>query len=132
MNSARSFLREDRGAVTAEFTVLVPFFIFLLVLIADAATIYLTHTEMYNGAREISRRMATGELKNEDDVKTYAATKLFLGHRTYFVDADFASDRKVIIAVHLYEAAIFGYFFKPILGEELVAIAATGEEPKLE
>lgn len=132
MCSMRRLLRDDTGAVTTEFTVLVPFFIFLLVLFADATVIYLTHSEMFNAAREISRRVATGELQDHSQVQAYAADKLFLGQRDYYVGVDFSGDKTVTIAVHLYDAAIFGYFFRPILGRELVAISTAGEEPQIE
>lgn len=127
----RRLVRDDTGAVTLEFTVLVPFFIMLLVFFADATVIYSTHTEMFNAAREISRSMSTGELGDQSQVESYAVKKLFLGERTYYVDADFTDDKKVTIAVHLYDAAIFGVFFRPILGKELVAIATAAEEPRI-
>lgn len=131
MSGMRRFLRDDAGAVTVEFTVLVPAFVLMLVFFADATVIYMTHTEMYNAAREISRSVATGELGNDGEVEAYAAEKLLLGGRTYYINAEFSGDKTVMIAIHLYEAAIFGAFFQPILGDELVAVATTGEEPRI-
>lgn len=128
----RRLLRDDRGAVTVEFTVLVPVFVLLLVFFADATVIYMTHTQMFNAAREISRRVATGELGDESAVDAYAAEKLMLGERTYYVDPEFSDDNRVVIAVKVYEALIFGNFFVPILGDAMVAVATTGEEPRLE
>ncbi len=131
VSSMRRLVRDDAGAVTTEFTVLVPVFVMLLVFFADATVIYSTHTEMFNAAREISRSMSTGELHDESQVESYAVEKLFLGERTYYVDADFTDDKKVTIVIHLYDAAIFGVFFRPILGRELVAIATAAEEPRI-
>lgn len=128
----RRLLSDDRGAVTVEFTVLVPVFVLLLVFFADATVIYMTHTQMFNAARELSRRVATGELEDENAVDAYAAEKLMLGQRTYYVDPEFSDDNRVVIAINLYEAVIFGNFFQPILGDALVAVATTGEEPRLE
>ncbi len=128
----RRLLSDDRGAVTVEFTVLVPVFVLLLVFFADATVIYMTHTQMFNAARELSRRVATGELGDESAVKAYATEKLMLGERTYYVDPEFSGDNRVTIAVNVYEAVIFGNFFEPILGDAMVAVATTGEEPRLE
>lgn len=126
------FLRDERGAVSVEFTVLVPFFVFMLVLFADATTIYMTHTEMFNTAREISRRIAIGEIKSPDEAKTFAANHLFLGQRDYQVNVDFKDDVTVSVAINVYDAAIFGYFFRPLIGRQLVAVATVGEEPRIE
>jgi len=132
MGALRGFLRAEQGAMTIEFTTLVPFFIMLLVFFADATIIYLTHSEMFNVARDISRRMTTGELQNDTDVEAYAADNLFLGTRTYYVFTDHSGDKTVSLAISLYDATIFGFFFQPILGRELVATATMGEEPRIE
>ena len=129
--SMERFLTDQKGAVTIEFTVLVPFFIFLMVLFFDGATVYMTHSEMYSSARDIARRMSTGELKTEQEVLNYAAGSLFLGDRTYTVDADFGGEMRCAISVTIGDAAIFGVFFKPILGRTLVASAVMSREPKI-
>lgn len=132
MRGTARFIADERGAISIEFTTLVPFFIMFLVFFADATIIYLTHSEMFNVAREISRRMSTGELENSDDVQAYAADHLFLGSRDYYVGIDFLGDKTISIVVSVADAAIFGYFFKPILGKELVATATAAEEPRIE
>jgi len=127
-----ALLRDETGVVTTEFTVLVPFFVFLMVFFADATVIYLTHSEMFNAAREISRRVATGEIQSESDAQWYADNKLMLGARTYNVGIGFSgNDRTVRIGIPLYDAAIFGVFFRPVLGRELVATAVVSEEPRV-
>ncbi len=128
----RRLLRDETGAITTEFTVLVPFFVLLMVFFADATVLYLTHSEMFSAAREISRRVSTGELQDLSQVEAYAADELHLGDRVYFVDVDFSGDKTVRIVVHLYDAAIFGAWFTPILNEELVAISTTAEEPRID
>jgi len=123
---------DESGAVSLEFTVLVPFFVMLMVFFADGTVIYLTHTEMFNAAREISRRASTGELQDQSQAQSYANSKLLLGERTYYVDVDFSGDNKTVtIAIPLYDAAIFGVFFRPILGKALVAVATTSAEPRI-
>lgn len=128
----RQFVRDERAAVTMEFTVLVPFFVMLLLFFADATIIYMTHTTMFNVAREISRSASTGEFQDQNQAQSYANEKLLLGERTYYVAVDFSGDDKTVrIAIRLYDAAIFGFFFRPILGRELVAIATASGEPRI-
>lgn len=125
------FLRDERGAVTIEFTFLVPFFVLLLVLFADSAVVYLTHTEMFNVARDAARRMSTGQLKTNAEVVTYAQQHLHLGSRTYGIEPNFGSNNQVTVFIHVSEAAIFGYWFGPVLGQTLAATATVQAEPPL-
>ena len=127
----RRFAQDDEGAITAEFTLLVPIFVLLMVFFIDASTIYLTHSEMYNVARDMSRRMATGELQNDDDVQAYAADHLHLAQRRYYVSTSFQGDKMVAIYADVVDSAVFGFFFKQLLGRELVALVATAEEPRI-
>ena len=131
MRALRRFLRDDEGAVTIEFTTLVPFFIFLLVIFADFAAVYLTHTEMYNLARDAARRMSTGELKDADEVVAYAEEHMFLGQRLYTVFTDFGpnGNMQVLVEVPVGEAAFFGFFLGPLIGESLTATATVSREP---
>lgn len=131
MRCMSRFLRDQKGAVTVEFTVLVPFFVLLLVFFADAAVIYLTHSEMYSVARDAARRMSTGELETMDEVRDYAAQHLHLGQRTYYVSADFGAEKRVTVEIPVVDAAIFGAWFTPLLGRKLQATAVTHREPKL-
>ena len=131
MRSVDRFLRDSKGAVTIEFIVLVPAFVFLMVFFTDVSIIYLTHSEMYNAARDVSRRMATGELKTATEVKTYAAEHLHLGARTYSVDPQFGDAMTVTIAIGIDEAVFFGAFFQPILGRSLVATSTVQREPRI-
>ena len=132
MAGLAAFLRDDRGAISVEFTVLVPFFVLLLVFFADATVIYLTHSEMFNTARELSRRMATGQIQTQAQAEAYVADKLLLGQRTYYVWTDFHNDKSVAVVIDVVDAAIFGHWFRPLLGRELVATATVGEEPRIE
>lgn len=130
-NRTSRFLRDEKGAVTIEFTVLVPFFVLLLVLFADAAVVYLTLTEMYNVARDTARRMSTGQLATDDDVLAYAQQHLHLGSRTYTIDPDFGMSNRVTVFIPMSEAAIFGVWFTPVIGRTLAARATVQSEPPL-
>jgi len=125
----RSFLADEQGAVTTEFTVLVPFFLMLLVLFADGSTVYLTHSEMYTAARDTARRMSVDEITTVQQAREYAASRLLLGDREYTVTPSFGGDMTVSISLSIEDAAIFGYFLKPIIGRQLTATSTMRREP---
>ncbi len=130
MRSVFAFLRDEKAAVTIEFVLWVPIFVGLLVLVTDASIIYLTHSEMWNVARDTTRRMTTEQITTTAEARDYAAAHLFLGGRTYVIDPDFDSaDMNITIAIGLDDAAIFGFFFKEILGRSLVANVTMRREP---
>jgi Flp pilus assembly protein TadG len=131
MLSFNRFIKDTKGAVTIEFTVLVPAFVFLMILFVDTSIVYLTHSEMYNAARDVARRMATHELQTESDVQAYTAEHLFLGMRTYTVVPNFGGEMSVSISVSVNQAVFFGVFFEPILGKSLVATASVRREAPL-
>ena len=125
------FIKDSKGAVTIEFVVLVPAFMFIMVLFVDTSIVYLTHSEMYNAARDIARRMSTHQLETPADVQAYAAEHLSLGARVYIVDPNFGSVMSVSIAVGIDQAVIFGALFEPILGKTLVVTASVRRETRL-
>ena len=84
---------------------------------------------MWNVARDTTRRMTTEEITTTAEARDYAAAHLFLGARTYVIDPDFGGDMNVTIAIGLDDAAIFGFFFKSILGQSLVASVTMRREP---
>jgi len=131
MRSVFAFLGDEKGAVTIEFVLWVPIFIGLFVFVTGASIIYLTHSEMWSVARDTTRRMTTGEITTRDEARDYAAAHLFLGSRTYVIDPTDSAlvDMNIAIAIGLDDAAIFGFFFKPILGRSLVASVAMRREP---
>jgi Flp pilus assembly pilin Flp len=129
IKSISGFLRNDEGAVTIEFTTLVVAFIMMLVFFTDASILYATRTEMWNVARDITRRMSTQEITTFAEAQDYADTHLLLGGRNYLIDPDFGGDVNVKIAVTIGDAAIFGSWFKPIVGDYLVASVTMRKEP---
>ena len=130
MRSVFAFLRDEKAAVTIEFVLWVPIFIGLFVFVTDASIIYLTHSEMWSVARDTTRRMTTGQITTDAEAREHAAARLFLGSRTYVIDPELASsDLNITIAIGLDDAAIFGFFFKEILGQSLVASVTMRKEP---
>lgn len=131
MPAIRQFLKDTRGAVTVEFTLLVPFFLLLMMFFADASVLYQTNSEMYNAARDIARRMATGELATVQQVRDYAASHLYLHDRYYVIYPHFGSNMTLTIAVAVDQAVFFGTFFRPILGKTMTASSTMRREPRL-
>jgi Flp pilus assembly protein TadG len=129
MRSVLTFLGDEQGAVTIEFVLWVPVFVSMLVFVTDASIIYLTHSEMWNVARDTTRRMTTRQFTNVSEARDHAAAHLFLGERTYVIDPDFGTEMNVTIAISLDDATIFGFFFKSILGKSLVASVTMRNEP---
>ena len=129
MRTIFTFLRDETGAVTIEFVLWVPIFIGLFVFVTDASIIYLTHSEMWSAARDTTRRMTTGEITSRAQARDYAAAHLFLSSRTYVIEPKFGGEMNVTLAIGLDGAAIFGFFFKPILGQSLVASVTMRKEP---
>jgi len=97
MQSVFALLHDEMGAVTIEFVLWVPIFASLLVFVTDASIIYMTHSEMWNVARDTSRRMSTEEITTVNEVRDYAAAPLFLSEREYVIDPSFGSDMNVAI-----------------------------------
>lgn len=131
MQGIGRMLRDEGGAATIPFVVIFPFFIFMMILFTDCAVIYLTHSEMYNVARDAVRRMSTGQLTSEDEVTAYAAEHLHLGGRRYVVHSGFSGEMRIAIVVPVRQAAVFGldFMLNPIMGDSLIATAVMRREP---
>lgn len=112
MRFLNSFLRDETGAVLIEFVLWVPVLMAVLLVVVDVATIYVTHTEMWNVARDTARRMVTGALLTEDEAETYASEAMNLRqHFNYQVVATYAEPNtvEVIIRYNVADMSILGY-----------------------
>ena len=89
----------------------------------------MTHSEMWSVARDTTRRMTTGEITSRAEAADWAASHLFLGSRTYVIDPDFGGEMNLTIVIGLDDAAIFGFFFKQVLGRTMVASVTMRREP---
>ncbi len=115
----RAFISDDRGTATTEFVLWLPVYFIMLVAITDASILYLTHTEMWNTARDSARRISVGAMAAAD-APDRAEERLLLSGRTYTVAASDAGRVIVEISVGVDDASIFG-FYGPVLGRRLVA-----------
>lgn len=130
MTGATDFLRDETGAVTIEFVTLVPMFVAMLMFFTDASILYLTHSDMFNAARDIARRMSTEQITTVEQAQSYAAENLQLYDRVYVLTTDPSlAEMTVTISVGVRDAAIFGAFLSPILGRTLTASATMRREP---
>ncbi len=119
MASLRRFIRDQAGTASIEFVLWAPVYVILLVAVTDASILYLTHTEMWNAARDTARRISVGTL-NAAGAPDHAGKKLLLSGRTYTLAVSDTGPVIVEISVNVGDASVFG-FFKPVLGRELNA-----------
>ena len=130
MTGMKRFLTDDKGAVTIEFVTLVPMFVLMLMFFTDASILYLTHSDMFNTARDIARRMSTEQITTVAEAQAYAVESLQLYNRVYVLTTDPAlAEMTVTISVSVRDAAIFGAFLAPVLGRTLSASATMRREP---
>jgi len=130
MSAVKEFLKDETGAVTVEFVTLVPMFVMMLMFFTDASILYLTHSDMFNAARDIARRMSTEQITTVEQAQTYAAENLQLYDRVYVMATNPAlAEMTVTISVGIRDAAIFGAFLAPVLGRTLSASATMRREP---
>ena len=121
------FLRDEYGGVTVEFVVWVVPFMAMLALIVDASILYLTHTEMWNVARDVARRLAIGDI-TIPQAYDYAEEELFLYGHSYNMTATVGVDVVVSIGTSVADASVFGIFGRFIDGD-LVARVVMRREP---
>lgn len=132
MSGVRDFLRDETGAVTIEFVTLVPMFVIMLMFFTDASILYLTHSDMFNSARDIARRMSTDQITTVEQAQAYATESLQLYDRVYVLTTDpRLANITVTLSVGVRDAAIFGAFLAPVLGRTLTARATMRREPLL-
>ncbi len=83
----------------------------MLLVAIDATTIYVTHTEMWNVARDTARRMVTGKVLTEADAEAYALNAMGLRDWPYAVNADYGTNGVVefTIAIEAGDMSILGY-----------------------
>jgi hypothetical protein len=93
-----------------------PITVALLIIIIDASMLYLTHTEMWNVARDTARRMTTGTLATEDLAEVYAKDQLNL-YRAFDSGYNVVAQRDpdtamtVVITLSLSDASIITSYF---------------------
>jgi Flp pilus assembly protein TadG len=134
MRGILTFLRDDRGSQTIEFILWIPIFVALLTIVIDATTLYLTHTEMSNVARDTARRMTAGYILNKADAEAHAASAMNLRDYPYVVSAayDLNTGVEVVIAVKVKDMSIIGYLSPlTILGGTITSRVVMRPDPDI-
>lgn len=112
MRSLERFRRDETGALTIEFVLWVPIILGVLLLVVDATTMYITHSEMTNVARDTVRRMVTGVILTTDEAEAYAVDAMRLrDNYSYYVEADYdmTTGAEVIMRFAVADMSVFGY-----------------------
>jgi Flp pilus assembly protein TadG len=110
MRGILTFLRDERGSQTIEFVLWLPIIGALLVVISYASILYMTHTEMWNVARDTARRLTVGTLLPAD-AEDYARSQLKLyevfgtGYQIIATEDEAASTMTVVIRLGAGDAA---------------------------
>lgn len=71
----RQFLKDD-GAVSVEAALWVPFFVFLITLVADAALIFYGQARALEVAQDANRAYSIGALTTAEDAEGYITSRL--------------------------------------------------------
>lgn len=127
------FLGDEGGALTIEFVLWIPIIVAVLITVIDATTVYVTHTEMWNVARNTARQMSTGVIGTEDEAEACATKLMELRSLPYYVDASYDEDVGVQVAILLRvnDFAIIGYSPLAILGGDIMARVIMRPNPEV-
>lgn len=125
------FRRDEQGSATIEFVLWLPIIAALLVVMIDATTLYITHTEMWNVARDTARRMVTGAVLTEAEAEAHAANAMKLRDYPYYIEAnyDLSSGAEVIIGLRVNDMSIVGYSLLTIFGADIMARVVMRPDP---
>jgi len=111
MRRLRPFVR-DEGTVTVEFMLWIPLIFTIILFTVDVALIYLKQADMWNVARDISRRMSVDSTLTNANAQTQAQAQLFNSLSSATVTATggtvAGTDKVVTIQIGLCQASLFG------------------------
>ncbi|HVE05444.1 MAG TPA: TadE family protein [Rhizomicrobium sp.] len=111
MRRLRSFAQDD-GTVTVEFMLWMPLIFTIILFTVDVALIYLKQADMWNVARDISRRMSVDSSVTNASAQTQAQNQLFTSLSSATITATGGTvagqDKVVTIQIGLCNASLFG------------------------
>ena len=133
MRWTSQFLDDEQGALTIEFILWIPIIVAVLITAIDATTVYVTHTEMWNVARNVARQMTTGVVGTEDEAEACATRLMALRDLPYYVDASYDPDSgaRVAILLRVNDFAILGYSPLTIFGGDIMARVIMRPNPEV-
>lgn len=111
MRRLHSFAQDD-GTVTVEFMLWMPLIFTIILFTVDVALIYLKQADMWNVARDISRRMSVDSTVTNAGAQTQAQNQLFTSLSSATITATGGTvagqDKVVTIQIGLCNASLFG------------------------
>jgi Flp pilus assembly protein TadG len=124
----KSFLRDERGGPTVEFTIWVPAFFAILMIFADMSLFFLTKTSMADACRTAARKVAVRELP-ATGVADFLEREIQLGGRNFTVETQ-ATDDEVVVTLNgsIAETTLFG-FLSLVSGDTMSVRATYQREP---
>ena len=136
MRGLNRFLRDEHGTMTIEFVLWIPLLMAVAIFVLDVTTIYITHTEMWNVARDTARRMVTGAVTTEEQAEAYAANAMNLRqHYNYDIQAIYHDDKdavRVFIRYAVADMSILAYGSPMrVIGGTMVARVVMRSDPNL-
>lgn len=97
-----AFLRDERGSLTIEFILWIPLILALVVIVINATTLYVTHSEMWNVARDVARQMSTGVIGTIEEAEICAANGISLrSDLPYYIRAEYDQDQGAMVIIGL-------------------------------
>ena len=126
---ASQFLRDERGTLTIESMLWLPVFVVILVIAIDATVLYLHHTEMWNVARDVARRVAIGDI-TEAEAAAAVQNEMFLYGDAYSVATSNPADPdvQIVIQTPMSDASVFGAW-RLLMDRNLTATVIMRREP---
>ncbi len=125
-----SFLRSETGSATVEFTLLVPVFLGVLMLGADASTAFTRQSNLWHLSNETARLVSRHALDAEAGAD-FARTRMQIGGYTPEVVVTIDEETQTVtvsVSVDAGEIAPFGVLL-PVLGDQLSFVIVQALEP---
>ena len=124
----RSFLRDDRGAVTVEFMIMLPLFTTFLLLATDASMLFLRQTSLMNVARDTARAVSRYAMTPAEG-QTYAQKAAANGQGAATATVTVQNGAvTVLITTNAQSAAPFGIVSFAV-GDKLSGVSINTMEP---
>lgn len=122
------FVKDDRGSVTIEFTLLLPLFTAFLLLVTDASLLFLRQITLMNVARDTARAVSRYAM-TAAEAKTYAETVAKTGQGAATATVTIANGIVTVnVTTSAKSAAPFG-IVRFAVGDNLSGTATSTMEP---
>jgi Flp pilus assembly protein TadG len=125
----QAFAHDDQGAITVEFVIWVPAFVWMLAMIVDFSFIFMTNASMWDTARDATRRLALHKM-TPAQAEDYVRASIVAAHRHFEIRATEGEEEVgVYVSTSINNASILGVYANLLPGN-LVAHAIMLKEPE--